>query len=89
VGRQDALVARRGLVWAAQVFPFDATCQWPKEIVGRAMDTYHQTHRYVGARVETRQGMVFMCRSSVLIRLEQLGDRGAGVFRHNAESIDR
>ncbi|HUH50071.1 MAG TPA: amidase, partial [Mycoplana sp.] len=27
---------------SAQVFPFDVTLQWPKEIAGRAMDTYHR-----------------------------------------------
>lgn len=27
---------------AAQVFPFDVTLDWPKEIAGRAMDTYHR-----------------------------------------------
>ena len=27
---------------SAQVFPFDATMRWPKEINGRAMDTYHR-----------------------------------------------
>lgn len=26
----------------AQVFPFDATVHWPKEIAGRTMDTYHR-----------------------------------------------
>lgn len=26
----------------AQVFPFDAEVHWPKEIVGRTMDTYHR-----------------------------------------------
>lgn len=26
----------------AQVFPFDATIHWPKEIAGRSMDTYHR-----------------------------------------------
>jgi amidase len=30
------------LLPAAQAFPFDATWQWPKEIAGRAMDTYHR-----------------------------------------------
>ncbi len=27
---------------SAQVFPFDAALDWPKEIAGRAMDTYHR-----------------------------------------------
>jgi amidase len=27
---------------AAQVFPFDASIHWPKEIAGKAMDTYHR-----------------------------------------------
>ena len=27
---------------SAQVFPFDAAMRWPKEINGRAMDTYHR-----------------------------------------------
>jgi amidase len=27
---------------SAQVFPFDASIRWPKEINGRAMDTYHR-----------------------------------------------
>ncbi len=27
---------------AAQCFPFDATLDWPREIAGRAMDTYHR-----------------------------------------------
>jgi len=27
---------------SAQVFPFDATTHWPKEVGGRAMDTYHR-----------------------------------------------
>lgn len=27
---------------AAQVFPFDASIPWPKEIAGRQMDTYHR-----------------------------------------------
>ncbi len=27
---------------AAQVFPFDAALDWPKDIAGRAMDTYHR-----------------------------------------------
>jgi amidase len=27
---------------AAQVFPFDAALDWPKEIAGRPMDTYHR-----------------------------------------------
>ncbi|MGK6311743.1 amidase [Neorhizobium sp. DT-125] len=27
---------------SAQVFPFDATTHWPKEIAGRRMDTYHR-----------------------------------------------
>jgi len=27
---------------AAQVFPFDVDTHWPKEIAGRAMDTYHR-----------------------------------------------
>ena len=27
---------------SAQVFPFDASTHWPKEISGRAMDTYHR-----------------------------------------------
>jgi amidase len=27
---------------SAQVFPFDATLHWPREIAGRAMDTYHR-----------------------------------------------
>ncbi|MNV06138.1 Acylamidase [compost metagenome] len=27
---------------SAQVFPFDATLDWPKHIAGRAMDTYHR-----------------------------------------------
>ena len=26
----------------AQVFPFDATLDWPKQIAGRSMDTYHR-----------------------------------------------
>ena len=26
----------------AQVFPFDASIHWPKEIAGRSMDTYHR-----------------------------------------------
>jgi len=26
----------------AQVFPFDVDQRWPKEIAGRAMDTYHR-----------------------------------------------
>jgi amidase len=26
----------------AQVFPFDAKLDWPKEIAGRSMDTYHR-----------------------------------------------
>ena len=26
----------------AQVFPFDVTLDWPKEVGGRAMDTYHR-----------------------------------------------
>jgi amidase len=30
------------LVPSAQVFPFDADLPWPKEIAGRAMDTYHR-----------------------------------------------
>ena len=30
------------LVPSAQVFPFDADIPWPKEIAGRAMDTYHR-----------------------------------------------
>ena len=27
---------------SAQVFPFDAATHWPKEIAGRAMDSYHR-----------------------------------------------
>ncbi len=27
---------------SAQVFPFDATIHWPKEIAGKTMDTYHR-----------------------------------------------
>ncbi|MGH8796144.1 MAG: amidase family protein, partial [Caldimonas sp.] len=27
---------------SAQVWPFDATWRWPKEIAGRSMDTYHR-----------------------------------------------
>lgn len=27
---------------SAQVFPFDASLDWPKQIAGRAMDTYHR-----------------------------------------------
>ncbi|MFD1328552.1 amidase [Mycoplana ramosa] len=27
---------------SAQVFPFDVALQWPREIAGRAMDTYHR-----------------------------------------------
>jgi amidase len=27
---------------SAQVFPFDASTHWPKEINGKAMDTYHR-----------------------------------------------
>jgi amidase len=30
------------LIPSAQVFPFDAGTPWPKEIAGRAMDTYHR-----------------------------------------------
>lgn len=30
------------VVPTAQVFPFDATIPWPKEIAGRQMDTYHR-----------------------------------------------
>ena len=30
------------LLPSAQVFPFDATTDWPKEIAGRTMDTYHR-----------------------------------------------
>ncbi|MDH4654816.1 amidase [Pseudomonas sp. JS3066] len=30
------------LLPSAQVFPFDKTQHWPKEIAGRAMDTYHR-----------------------------------------------
>lgn len=30
------------VVPTAQVFPFDAQLDWPKEIAGRAMDTYHR-----------------------------------------------
>lgn len=30
------------LLPTAQVFPFDATLDWPKEIAGRTMDTYHR-----------------------------------------------
>lgn len=30
------------LIPTAQVFPFDAKVHWPKEIAGRAMDTYHR-----------------------------------------------
>ena len=26
----------------AQVWPFDATLHWPKEVAGRPMDTYHR-----------------------------------------------
>ena len=26
----------------AQVFPFDANLHWPKEVGGKAMDTYHR-----------------------------------------------
>ena len=36
-GRYDHLVLP-----SAQVFPFDATQHWPREIAGRAMDTYHR-----------------------------------------------
>ncbi len=36
-GRFDLLVLP-----SAQVFPFDADIHWPKEIVGRTMDTYHR-----------------------------------------------
>ncbi|WP_179402063.1 amidase [Burkholderia guangdongensis] len=35
--RYDFIVAP-----TAQVFPFDADARWPKEIAGRAMDTYHR-----------------------------------------------
>ena len=27
---------------SAQVFPFDATTDWPKAIAGKTMDTYHR-----------------------------------------------
>ncbi|MNM85258.1 Glutamyl-tRNA(Gln) amidotransferase subunit A [compost metagenome] len=30
------------LLPSAQVFPFDKTLHWPKEIAGRTMDTYHR-----------------------------------------------
>jgi amidase len=30
------------VVPSAQVFPFDAKTHWPKEIAGRAMDSYHR-----------------------------------------------
>jgi amidase len=30
------------LLPTAQLFPFDASLDWPKEIAGRAMDTYHR-----------------------------------------------
>jgi amidase len=30
------------LLPSAQVFPFDAATHWPKEVEGRAMDTYHR-----------------------------------------------
>jgi amidase len=30
------------LIPSAQVFPFDATTHWPKEVAGRSMDTYHR-----------------------------------------------
>ena len=30
------------LLPSAQVFPFDANTDWPKEIAGRTMDTYHR-----------------------------------------------
>ena len=30
------------LIPAAQVFPFDAATTWPREIAGRAMDSYHR-----------------------------------------------
>ena len=30
------------LLPSAQVFPFDVTTHWPKEIAGRRMDTYHR-----------------------------------------------
>jgi amidase len=30
------------LLPATQVMPFDATFDWPKEIAGRKMDTYHR-----------------------------------------------
>jgi amidase len=30
------------LLPTAQVFPFDAALHWPKEVMGRAMDTYHR-----------------------------------------------
>jgi amidase len=30
------------LLPSAQVFPFEAETHWPKEIAGRAMDTYHR-----------------------------------------------
>jgi amidase len=36
-GTYDALILP-----TAQVFPFDLTLPWPKEIAGRAMDTYHR-----------------------------------------------
>ena len=36
-GRYDAL-----LLPAAQVFPYDKTTTWPREIAGRRMDTYHR-----------------------------------------------
>ena len=35
--RYDYLVAP-----SAQVYPFDVTLDWPKEIAGRTMDTYHR-----------------------------------------------
>lgn len=36
-GRVDLVVAP-----SAQVFPFDAALTWPREIAGRAMDSYHR-----------------------------------------------
>ncbi|MBW6421865.1 amidase [Rhizobium sp. XQZ8] len=36
-GRYDYLILP-----SAQVFPFDATTHWPKEVGGRTMDTYHR-----------------------------------------------
>ena len=30
------------LLPSSQVFPFDANTDWPKQIAGRSMDTYHR-----------------------------------------------